>query len=637
MFKTRLSMPWMPALAVLFGASLAACSGSVDEAPEDPGGGRGGKGGAGGDPEVKPPEPGEREVIDPESGDIIGHRPAFECGRDPAPPSVGLRRLTAAQYRNTVRDLVRYTLDDNDIAKEIVEALSESFDQYPSEERPKKHGHSHGTLRQLDQDVQQIHVSLAYDIGMGVGGELASKYRNELVGDCLDDGGKADACIEKFAETFGSRALRRPLDDEDVEFYVDTFYRSTSSNVDELALQELIAGFLTSPEFLYMVENGDKKVKGLDDAYSLTAHELANRLSYQLWQTMPDEELWKAANSGELLDDDGFEEQVDRMMKSNRARRASREFFADFLRLDRTADHTESKDKPEFRAFAADVTTGDTLRESMVQEVTDMLEYYTWDVDGTVEDILTSNRSFASGALADIYGVDAWEEGDDPVKLPKSDGRVGLLTRAAFLSSDRADTRPIMKGVFIRTALLCDEIPEPPPGAGNETVDLSKFTVRDGTEALTQQPGTSCVGCHENLINPLGFVTENFDALGRVREEEVHFGSDGKEIFSGDIRTEAVPRVFPKDKRTAADAEELAELIVESGKVEACLARNMLRFTYARLEDGEGGSDEDFEGSSDACSLERIRGSIDGGQPLRGMFKAAVMDPAFRRRTIVAE
>ena len=117
----------------------------------------------------------------------------------------------------------------------------------------------------------------------------------------------------------------------------------------------------------------------------------------------------------------------------------------------------------------------------------------------------------------------AVERIDDPARLVRI-----ALTRAAFLSSGMVTTRPIMKGVYIRKYVLCDEIPDPPANASNTPIDTSTKSSRQAVEGITEQAGTSCSVCHKVMINPLGFSTENFDALGRVRKDQPLFDATGK-------------------------------------------------------------------------------------------------------------
>src|SRR6185436_9585692 len=196
-----------------------------------------------------------------------------------------------------------------------------------------------------------------------------------------------------------------------------------------------------------------------------------------------------------------------------------------------------------------------------------LLDYYTWTSPAGLSALLTSDLSFARDArLAKLYGVAAWNGTGAPPSLPAGQ-RAGLLTRALFLSTGTANTRPIMKGVFVRTNVLCDTIPPPPPGANAKPPELGpNMTTRESVEAITEMPKTTCAGCHANLINPLGYATEDFDALGRFRSAQRLFDGSGAETGTKPIDTRVVPQVNLGDQTPAATPAELMSLVAASGK-----------------------------------------------------------------------
>jgi hypothetical protein len=148
------------------------------------------------------------------------------------------------------------------------------------------------------------------------------------------------------------------------------------------------------------------------------------------------------------------------------------------------------------------------------------------------------------------------------------------------------------------------------------------MTTREVVQELTEMTGSICAGCHTTLINPLGFATENFDALGRYRTEQVLFDDDGERIGSKAVDTSGVPRVLMDDGSVVTGPLELMNKIVESGKGEACLARNFFRFTFARWENL----------TSDGCTLEALRTPLVGGAPIPELSRAAALVPSFQRR-----
>ena len=606
-------------LATGFGGCVGSAgngSGSDGAGGDGSGGNAGGDSGGGGKPV---------DIFDPVTGLKIGTPPSFTCDTKAVPDSVGLRKLTATQYKNSLRDLMAKTLGDETEAMKAWSAVSGAVAKFPAEERERTPKDLHGSFRQLDQDLQQSHVDVTYDIATQIGTQLSQAPRlAKLAGACATDGNAANdaACVTDFVKSFGERALRRPLETSEVDFYKG-FY-GTSTGIDPLGFTDIIAGFLTAPQFLYMVEHGDKAVPSKADLYQLGPYELASRLSYHFLQSMPDDALWAAAKSGSLNDSVEYEKQVDRLMGDSRARKSSEEFFTDYLKVADLPAMDALNDRKDYKALAGTLAVTNMLKTNMINDAVDMFQYYTWDKEGGVKDLMTSELSFAKTAdMASIYGVSPWNGQGSPPSLPAGE-RPGFLTRAAFLATGLVNTRPIMKGVHIRNSVLCDEIPPPPPGAGNTPVDTTNRTTRQAVELITQQAGTNCKGCHESQINGLGFATENFDSLGRIRKQEVQFDNTGKELRKLDIDTKAIPRVFDEDTREVSGPRELMDRIVESGKAQACFARNYFRFTFARWEDE----------TNDACALEKLRVSLNDGGSLKKMLRTVALASEFKQRKI---
>jgi hypothetical protein len=297
------------------------------------------------------------------------------------------------------------------------------------------------------------------------------------------------------------------------------------------------------------------------------------------------------------------------------------EFFADWLKVEDLAPLGDNQD-PVYLAFAEPSAPTPELRQHMIDDVLSMVAYYTWTERAGVPELFTSELSFARDTdLAAIYGVEPWDGKSAPPHLPAGE-RPGLLTRALFLANGSANTRPIMKGVFIRRRMLCDDIPPPPAGVNAVPPELRPdMTTRQVVESLTEQPGSACAVCHASMINPLGFATEGFDALGRTRSEQVMFAEDGSPAGRLPVDTRSVPRVTPEDASPSAGPSDLARLMLQSGKLEACLARNYFRFTYGR-----------WETAGDDCVLERLRARLVETGSIAEMLKEVALTPEFRQR-----
>lgn len=550
---------------------------------------------------------------------------SFACDAAQKQPVASLRRLTMVQYRNTLRDLISGVLTDAQQATSVMTELSSAIAELPSDAREPVPQDLHGSYRRLDQSLQQTHVDAIYDVAVAAGAALTTTARlGQIVGKCATDTDASNdaTCLSSFLATFGARALRRPLTTDDLSLYSSVYGADTKANA--AAYADVIAVFLNAPEFVYFAEHGASEVPGKSGVFSLTAYEVASRLAYQLWQTAPDDELTRVAADGSLTTDSVFNAQIDRMIRDQRARPALDEFFSDWVKAEDLPALDAKVQDPVFKAFAGADLPGAGLRQAMIDDVLGMLDYYTWTKPAGFQALLTSQSSFARApALAKIYGLPAWDGLSTPPSFPDGQ-RPGLLTRALFLSSGSPNTRPILKGVFIRKHILCDDIPPPPPGANAMPPELrSDMTTRQVVEELTEKPGTVCAGCHAGMINPLGFATENFDALGRFRSAQRLFDDAGNVVGEQPVATASVPRVFSNDMTPSSGTTSAMTMIGASGKAEACLSRNYFRFTYARWEDP----------AVDGCALEAYRKALLNGGKVSDLIKAATMTPEFRQRT----
>jgi hypothetical protein len=572
-------------------------------------------------------EGGSDESGGSEGGDDGTAPGGFECDPTLVPESLPLRRLTKAQYDNTVRDLVRWALPAEGDA--VALAIAPLVAAVPDDARMAAAGIHHGGFSRLDQSVHQEHIDATYDVGKAVGEALTSSPARlgVVVGDCAINGDTGDdaACVDAFIDRFGARAHRRPLTAEEHAFYRGVFEADGMTvGMEPAAFADVIAVMLASPWLLYMIEHGDAAIDERPGAFTLAPYELASRLSYHFWQSAPDEELMAAAESGALATDEGYEAQVDRLFADPRTRAAMAEFYREWLWLDDLPPMDALVGNPRFDAFAGDFAPEPDTHEHMVQEVLAMLEHYTFETDGTLADAMLSERSFATTEdLAELYGVEPWTGGEPPALPPGQ--RVGLLSRAALVASGTANTRPIMKGVFIRTALLCQSIPPPPDNANAmPPAPSDDQSTREVIEQLTEQPGSACAGCHQTLINPLGYATESFDALGRYRTEQALFDDAGARTGTRPVDTRSIPQVVPGDQTPSEGVGDLAQLMLDSGTLQQCVARQYLRFSLGRPEDTD----------IDGCALQDLSLRLQEGAPLAEVLRAIALRPEFKQRVI---
>jgi len=542
---------------------------------------------------------------------------SFTCDTELTPAAIPLRRLSHVQYRNTINDIVRFAAPKS--ATSVLDTVNPLINLLPDDQRigPDKH---YAGFSRRDQALQQEHVDGLYAVGTAVGKELtkSSAELEELAGTCATDADATndDACLDAMIQRLGERALRRPVSAEDVAFYR---VPAGAAPFDAADYADVVALLLNAPHLMYFVEHGED---GTEPSVPLDGYELASRLSYHFWQTLPDAELFEAAKNGELQTDAGFEAQLERVFKDPRTRDAVGEFFGQWLENSTLEELDSRAGTPLFDAFAGMTTVGPDLREAMLAEVTDAALYYTFDAPGGFRDLLLDRHSFAkSGDLAAIYGVPVWSGGEPP--MMSEDARVGLITRAAYLSTGSANTRPIMKGVFIRKALLCDEIPAPPPNAAANPPQLSETaSTREVVEEITGNG--ACASCHNVTINPLGFATENFDSLGRVRQEQTLFDPQtGMIVGAAPVDTTSVPRIDTSDETASKGAADVMKLIAESPKPYSCFARQYFRYTFGRMEDTK----------RDGCALSEMKLALDASKPMSDVLVAIAKSKAFRSRS----
>jgi len=539
------------------------------------------------------------------------HTASFSCAPDAIPASLPLRRLSAIQLKNTLKDLITFALPKS--ANAVLTEVGADIDQLPVDSRQGPDT-VFARFDRLDQTVQQRLVDDEYKLARQLGAALTSSAErlSELVGACVTKAND-QACLDGFIQRFGERVQRRPLEPEDV-----AFYRRAGGSAPYAAsgYADVVAVLLASPNMLYAVEHGEGQS---DTRAKLSAFELAARLSYQFWQAAPDSALLEAARSGELSTDDGFKTQLERVLRDPKAERGIVEFIGQWLENPKLEDLAARIAEPAYKAFLDGFEPSAELKLRMQAEVADASMFYVRN-GGSFADFFTSNRSFAkTDDLAQIYGAPVWD-GDEP---PVLSGRAGLLTRAALLATGLRDTRPIIKGVLIRKAILCDDVPPPPAEVANSPPPMSdaNASTRQAVEGKTA--GGSCAACHVQLINDLGFATENYDALGRLRTEQPLFDEKGNRVGSASVDTASVPKVEARDLTASADAAALTRLILESDKPYACFARQYFRFTFSRIE----------QPSQDGCALSALKAKLQDKASMDEVLKTIALDRSFQERT----
>jgi hypothetical protein len=377
-----------------------------------------------------------------------------------------------------------------------------------------------------------------------------------------------DATPEVVAEhlqRFVERAWRRTVKKEELEEYLRS-YRSEREAGENMAYAYRIAmqGVLTSRHFLYLVE-GDPVARE-----RLTESELASRLSYFLWSSMPDDGLFIAAKRS-TLNGEGLQKEVDRMLADGRASRFVDDFARQWLQLHRLGMF--APDKKLYRSY--DVWLEASMRSEPVEFFREMF-VKNLPLDGFID----SDWTMANARLCDFYGLAEPKTGGfQRVSLKPEDHRGGLLTMGAVLglTSDGTRHRPVHRGVWLSEAILGKTPPPPPanvPAIEPNTPQSPKATIRQKLEA--HATNANCAACHAK-IDPLGLAWDNYDAIGQWRTHEkvpAGVGADPAVNPSG-----AMP-----DGRAFKDATEFKRLLLEDrDKVARAFIEHLSTYALRRV------------------------------------------------------
>lgn len=487
-----------------------------------------------------------------------------ECGPAPNP---GARRLSNAEYRNTVRDLFPgLALPDLDLVAD-----------------PSPYG--------FDNDAATLQASRLlvnqYNSAAVAIAERVRARQAEFV-PCMPSEGSA--CGAQYIADLAPRAYRRPLSQVELDTLQGVFDHYLAQDGWEAAVELTTQVILQSPAFLYRVEapgpTGDS-----------SPYDVAARLSYLLWSSMPDAPLFDAAATGRLRSEADIAAQVDRMLDDPRAIEGFMNWSRQWLALSR------------LDTVAKEEGWSDALREALSEEARRFLADVIFARRGTVRDLLTSRRVFVTAETAPLYGLPApaagtWVE----TELPAGEGdRRGFLLQAQFLAAHGHPNNPspVLRGLFVLKQFLCVELGSPPAGVDMTIPDddpaMGPTTNRENYDRATG--GEVCRTCH-SVINPIGFTFEHFDTLGRYRADDGGLAIDP----SGGFGT-----------ATFADHNALIEHLAGSRQVTDCVTKKYL--TYALAGPASGG---------DVCLTRDLQGRFaDSGGDLRQLVRDLATHPRF--------
>jgi hypothetical protein len=365
---------------------------------------------------------------------------------------------------------------------------------------------------------------------------------NRLAGTSGGDKNREEK-LRRFCETFAERAFRKPLTEDQKKFFVARQFEDVDT---ETAVKRVVLLVLKSPRFLF------REVGEGSDSFDTAA-----RLSFGLWNSIPDQELIRAAAENRLATREQVAQQAERMLSDLRAKARLREFLLTWLNLDRERDL--SKDPETFPGF--DEHTIADLRTSLELSLDDIL----WSKGADFRRLLLDDEVFMNDRLAKFYGGRANAE-NGFAKVKFDDGiRAGVFTHPYLMAclSDRRQSSPIHRGVLLARGVLGVSLRPPPVAVAPIAADLHpNLTTRE--RVTLQTKSKECMTCH-GIINPLGFTLERFDAVGRLRESE-----RGKPIDdSGSYRTREGKTV------SIAGSRSLGQMLARNKEVHASFAEQL--------------------------------------------------------------
>lgn len=512
--------------------------------------------------------------------DTAGDGPNLDCS-EVAAGFGPMRRLTKAQYDNTVRDLFQGAVEPGDEFPASV--IHEEYSNNPA--------------------ANIVSLSAAEDM------LIAAEYAGVQVVDQIEaivDCAPSSSCAESFVDDFGRRALRRPLTQTERDALMSA-YDSAAAEVDFAdGIGTVVTIVLQSPQFLYLFEPGAEEIQ--PGIVALTEYELASRLSYLVWDTTPDETLLALAEAGELSDPDVLDAQVQRLLAdADRSGPALDRFFREWVHFDGVAAYDKDTDAfPEF---------DDAMSEAIDQELSLFIDGVLGSETPTLAHLLTSRETQVNDSLAALYGVTAPPAGQWTTATLSED-RPGLLGRAALLAehSTATSSAPIFRGRLIRTQLLCDQIPAPPADAmANAPEYPPGATERQRSEILMAH--MNCGACH-GLMNPIGLGFEHFDASGAWRDLDV----DGSPV---DDRGEILPGIGGLSGEFDG-LPALATMLADDDEVAACFTSQFYRHALG------------LEVSKVVpCAIEPVQQAfVESGGDIPTLITALVGSDAFRMRVL---
>lgn len=465
---------------------------------------------------------------------------SFDCDAAKHPGRVTIRRLNRVEYNNTIRDLIGLDL--------------QPADSFPSDDVGNGFDNM-GDVLTISPILLEKYVAAAREVADQAFADEQARKRI-----LIHEAESEDELVEvakRNLDAFAKRAYRRPLAESELDrlFNLMVIAWQKGSDEDEI-FKTAVTAVLASPQFLFRVE-ADPSPEDDDGVRELNDYELASRLSYFLWSSMPDERLFDLAAEGKLSDPEQLASEAVRMLADPKSEALVENFAGQWLQL---RDLEVINPDPElFAEF------DDRLRAAMRRE-TEMFFGSVIRDNRSVLEFLTADYTYVNARLARHYGIEE-VEGDEFVRVSTAAGRRGVLTHAGILmlTSNPTRTSPVKRGKWILDNILGEAPPPPPPDVPE--LDAEAETFGSLREQMQQhRSNESCAVCHRKM-DALGFGLENFDAIGAWRDRDGRFEIDSSGSLPGG--------------RDFAGAADLMTILAEEKKNEFCRCLTEKMLTYA--------------------------------------------------------
>jgi len=519
------------------------------------------------------------------AGTVVDHPPTCTAG---IPVTTQIPLLLNRQYASVVRDLLGVTaIDSTPVADFLV-------------------GDFTGAMTAPAWKVYQ-------DAGAKIAKQVMAGANKAKFISCAPT---AADCLKTTVQTFGRKAFRRALTDEEVTSFMSLNSVTPAGTPDQVA-EAILNAFLISPSFLLIPElttEVDATYTATPNAIKLSQQEVATRLSFLLWGSVPDDALNAAADGGQLSTKEQILTQATRMIQvREKTGGFISAFHDDWAQMNNSSAHW-FKGKHDTTVYPEYTDASRVANKAELDAFFEEVAY----TNGSFKDLLLSNVAFVNKDNAALYGLDASKYTDTLTKVTldsTTNPRPGFLTRAGFLSSYSGfgTTSPILRGSYMAIWLLSINVPAPDPAFAMQTVTGNFMTQRAYVEELTQK-NQPCKGCHE-VFNPLGFIMESYDGNGKWQTKDPKGGAIDSKVTTATFN-------FATGAKEISSPVQLMQEISKQTTAQALYAQAWVSFATGRNPNDQ-----------DQCTVNALQTKLAGdGYSILGLLGDLTQADSFRLR-----